>query len=69
MFRKGYPGPDFPGGIGESGHVGRATEAYVKEYLAESALTGMGLAKLYSSGAASASETSVIKKANQDLGY
>lgn len=42
-FLKGIPAPDFPGGAGESNHVGRATKEDIAKY-GDNALTAMGFA-------------------------
>lgn len=42
-FLNGTPGPDFPGGIGESEHTGRMTKKDVKIAGGEQALIAMGL--------------------------
>lgn len=41
-FRKGHPGPDFPGGQGEEGNIDRPTEQDLTEYARRS----MGLERL-----------------------
>ncbi|KAJ2892326.1 hypothetical protein MKZ38_009997 [Zalerion maritima] len=42
-FRNGFPGPDFPGGKGESEHVGRVTEEDAKKMVERQALEAFGL--------------------------
>ncbi|KAF5638501.1 DUF1479 domain protein [Fusarium sp. NRRL 25303] len=59
-FLRGTPGPDFPGGAGESGHVGRGTE----EMLDGAARRAMGLSALRTEG-----EGDVVKEANRILGF
>ncbi|KAG5790634.1 hypothetical protein H9Q69_010307 [Fusarium xylarioides] len=59
-FLRGTPGPDFPGGAGESGHVGRGTE----EMLDGAARRAMGLSALMTEG-----EGNVVKEANRILGF
>ena len=45
-FINGFPGPDMPGGKGESAHVGRPTVESLKSNVSEEALRAMGLATL-----------------------
>lgn len=45
-FRQGYPGPDFPGGKGESEHVGRLTEDAVKDIISSQGLQALGILRL-----------------------
>jgi len=69
-FLAGYPAPDFPGGKGESEHVGRPNAEYIAEKAKDQGLRSMGLSKLskmdweQTSGAAEA-----IRRANQLLGF
>ncbi|KAH7237722.1 uncharacterized protein BKA55DRAFT_520407 [Fusarium redolens] len=59
-FLRGTPGPDFPGGAGESEHVGRGTE----KMLDGAARRAMGLEALKTEG-----ENEVVEKANRILGF
>ncbi|KAF4429683.1 DUF1479 domain [Fusarium acutatum] len=59
-FLRGTPGPDFPGGAGESGHVGRGTE----DMLDGAARRAMGLSALRTEG-----EGKVVEEANRILGF
>ncbi|KAH7143246.1 hypothetical protein DER46DRAFT_110953 [Fusarium sp. MPI-SDFR-AT-0072] len=59
-FLRGTPGPDFPGGAGESGHVGRGTE----KMLDGAARRAMGLSALRTEG-----ENEVVAEANRILGF
>ncbi|PNP81253.1 hypothetical protein FNYG_05285 [Fusarium nygamai] len=59
-FLRGTPGPDFPGGAGEAGHVGRGTE----EMLDGAARRAMGLSALRTEG-----EGDVVREANRILGF
>ncbi|KAF5627893.1 DUF1479 domain protein [Fusarium tjaetaba] len=59
-FLRGTPGPDFPGGAGEAGHVGRGTE----EMLDGAARRAMGLSALMTEG-----EEDVVREANRILGF
>ena len=42
-FRRGWPSPDFPGGKGESEHVGRTAEGDVRGVVGDEGLRAMGL--------------------------
>ena len=69
-FLAGLPGPDFPGGKGESEHTGRPTASYMKRHLGIEGLRAMGLAKLEAVGvAATSGEQDVLHKANAVLGF
>ena len=69
-FLEGYPGPDFPGGKGESEHVGRPGAEYVEQHGNDEALRSMGLAKLskkeWEKGIGA---EEVIQRANRVLGF
>ena len=41
-FERGVPAPDFPGGNGESEHVGRPDISYLREYASEVGLKALG---------------------------
>jgi len=57
-FLEGVPPPDFPGGLGESKHVGKGQESSLTEGLARSAF---GFAKFEGNGGA-------VRRANAILG-
>jgi len=69
-FLSGKPGPDFPGGKGESEHVGRPGLEFLAQHTNEDGMQAMGLAKLekkdweQTKGASEA-----IEKANKVLGF
>lgn len=69
-FREGLPGPDFPGGKGESEHSGRPTETFMQRNVPSDGLQAMGLERL---STADWQETTgartVMKKANETLGF
>lgn len=69
-FQEGLPGPDFPGGKGESEHSGRPTETYMQRHVTKDGLQAMGLERL---NTAEWQETlgarTVIKLANAALGF
>jgi hypothetical protein len=60
-FLDGTPGPDFPGGKGESEHVGRMTKKDIETAGGENGLRAMGLA---SWGAELESERDIVSVAN-----
>ena len=45
-FLSGLPGPDFPGGKGESEHIGRPTLDYVSGHVQSEGMQSMGLERL-----------------------
>ena len=67
-FLAGVPGPDFPGGKGESGHIGRPTEDFLKEHGGAEGLQAMGLERWDVSGPNSG-EVEVLKRSNEVLGF
>ncbi len=64
-FLKGTPGPDFPGGKGESGHVDRPQQELIGS---EEGLRAMGLEKLDPSGLHGGARA-VVERANAILGF
>lgn len=69
-FLDGFPGPDFPGGKGESEHVGRPSEAYLREHSDMRGLRAMGFEKLnVPDGEESEGARTVVDKANATLGF
>lgn len=68
-FRQGTPGPDFPGGEGESRHVGRATEEYVRKYCDSRGVQAMGLDKLVAVEGDTPGGKAAVKEANGILGF
>ncbi|KAJ4287103.1 hypothetical protein N0V88_007725 [Collariella sp. IMI 366227] len=68
-FLQGTPGPDFPGGEGESKHIGRATEKYVKKYCDPLGVQQMGLSKLAATEEDTPGGKSVLEQANAILGF
>ncbi|PSR80096.1 hypothetical protein BD289DRAFT_374616 [Coniella lustricola] len=70
-WRNGTPGPDFPGGKGESEHVGRPDEAHVRSVAAQDALASLGLAPLIveESGAVSGGAKDAVRRVNKILGF
>ncbi|KAG5993774.1 hypothetical protein E4U54_003275 [Claviceps lovelessii] len=68
-FRGGTPGPDFPGGEGESRHVGRPTEDTVLSWTDEIGRQAFGLSKIQVRNGALAGERQVVARANAALGF
>lgn len=68
-FLQGTPGPDFPGGEGESRHVGRATEEYAKKYCDPVGVQAMGLAKLAVPESETPGARAAVERANAILGF
>ncbi|OAA65365.1 hypothetical protein SPI_02152 [Niveomyces insectorum RCEF 264] len=64
-FLQGTPGPDFPGGKGESEHVDRPTAAAIAT---DDGLRAMGLSKLSTEGLQNGAR-SVTERANAILGF
>lgn len=67
--RAGTPGPDFPGGKGESEHVGRPTEAFLRSVTNEVGLASVGLAPLPVPSSGNWGEKEVISRVNRLLGF
>jgi hypothetical protein len=65
-FVEGAPPPDYPGGVGESGFIGRSSEESLKTDVARA---GMGYAPFQIATHASAGEKLVIQSANEILGF
>lgn len=69
-FKAGLPGPDFPGGKGESEHSGRPTESFMRSTVANEGLQAMGLERLDTMGwEDTIGGRNVIKRANKVLGF
>lgn len=69
-FLDGLPPPDFPGGKGESEHVGRATSDYLAERADSRGLAAMGLSKLVKADWETApGATAMVERANKILGF
>ncbi|KAH8899973.1 DUF1479-domain-containing protein [Thozetella sp. PMI_491] len=68
-FLDGTPAPDFPGGIGESEHVGRPTEEYVRATFSALGIQSMGLDKLVSLEGDTAGGKLAVQRANAVLGF
>ncbi|KAL2064951.1 hypothetical protein VTL71DRAFT_4091 [Oculimacula yallundae] len=69
-FATGIPAPDFPGGQGESKHLGRATTESVTRDASDLSLSTMGLSRLETSEADGIpGAQKMLEKANQLLGF
>ncbi|KAI5458656.1 hypothetical protein BGZ63DRAFT_432102 [Mariannaea sp. PMI_226] len=68
-FRDGTPGPDFPGGVGESMHVDRAVEEMVLNMAGSTGRRAMGLEKLQLGEEATEGEREAIERSNAVLGF
>lgn len=68
-FLAGTPGPDFPGGKGESEHVDRPTEEYARVHADLVGLQAFGLEKLTIPDGIRPGARAVLEKANQILGF
>lgn len=69
-FATGIPAPDFPGGKGESEHIGRATAESVFGEASGLGLSSMGLSKLRKlEGDKLPGAQKMIQRANQLLGF
>ncbi|KAK4121975.1 DUF1479-domain-containing protein [Parathielavia appendiculata] len=68
-FLQGTPGPDFPGGEGESRHIGRATEEYVRRYCHPLGVQQIGLGKLVTAEDDTTGGKVGVQQANHVLGF
>lgn len=69
-FFEGTPGPDFPGGIGESLHVGRLTPDFVMQNIEGESQQAMGLTKFDAERRdLPAGERQMLQRANEILGF
>ncbi len=68
-FLEGTPAPDFPGGKGESEHVGRPTEGYVVKYSDPAGVRSIGLEKLVALQDDTPGAKTAIQRANAILGF
>lgn len=68
-WQKGTPGPDFPGGKGESEHVDRPDESFVRYVTNADGLASVGLQPLDEAKAGSGGETEVVRRVNRILGF
>ncbi|KAI1363669.1 DUF1479 domain protein [Xylaria arbuscula] len=68
-FLDGTPGPDFPGGEGESRHANRPTESFLRSYASPEGLRAFGFEKLAVLGSDKPGAKEVTKKVNEVLGF
>ena len=69
-FLGGYPGPDFPGGKGESEHFGRPTVQYLSTNMQNEGLKAMGLERLSTMDwEETVGARKAVHKANEILGF
>jgi hypothetical protein len=68
-FSQGTPGPDFPGGLGESKHIGRPTAEYFMQNADKDGLQAMGLEAWSDDRTLLDGERRMLEKANEVLGF
>ncbi|KUI60199.1 Uncharacterized protein YbiU [Cytospora mali] len=68
-WRNGMPGPDFPGGKGESEHVDRPAEQFLRSVADVDGLASVGLEPLPEPVNGSEGEKEVVRRANSILGF
>ncbi|GMF79067.1 unnamed protein product [Aspergillus oryzae] len=69
-FLEGVPPPDFPGGKGESEHLGRATEAGLRKSTSQLGLRSLGLTKWdLNDQSLTQGQRLVLDKSNKILGF
>lgn len=68
-WRNGTPSPDFPGGHGESQHVGRPDEQFVRSIADTNGLASIGLEPLAEPVDGSKGEKEVMRRINKILGF
>lgn len=68
-FLQGIPAPDFPGGVGESQHVGRPDAAALMSIAGQDALRAFGFAPFDVAAARERGEEEVLKYGNKVMGF
>ncbi|CAD0108084.1 unnamed protein product [Aureobasidium uvarum] len=68
-FLRGTPSPDFPGGIGEGQHIGRAVQEDISAVSGVNGLRAMGLEKFDEKTGRTPGEKKVMASANRILGF
>lgn len=68
-FINGTPGPDFPGGVGESQHVDKCGPEYLRSLADSEGLRAAGFEKLAPKDQEPIGSRKVIEEANQILGF
>lgn len=66
---QGSPGPDFPGGPGESKHIGRPTADRLMQSACRDGIQAMGLEPWVDDQATSGGERKIVTRANEVLGF
>ncbi|KAI1499088.1 DUF1479 domain protein [Biscogniauxia marginata] len=68
-FLDGTPGPDFPGGKGESEHANRPTPSYLQSCTDDSGLRAFGFKELVAADSDSPGAINIATRANEILGF
>ena len=68
-FLNGTPGPDFPGGKGESEHLNRPNEAYLRSHSSSPGLCAFGFEKITPTESDTSGAKRAIGIANAILGF
>lgn len=68
-WKTGTPGPDFPGGKGESEHIDRPDEKFVRSVTNADGLASVGLEPLAEANHGSEGEREVVRRVNRILGF
>lgn len=68
-FLSGVPGPDFPGGKGESEHIGRPSDKLVREFCSVESLQAFGLQRWEETEKLTSTEAQMIRSSNKILGF
>jgi hypothetical protein len=68
-FLQGTPGPDFPGGLGESEHIGRPTVDDLMNNAGKEALQALGLEAWSDDQQLLDGERTILRRANEVLGF
>jgi hypothetical protein len=68
-FLQGTPGPDFPGGPGESKHVGRPKADHVANIAGKDAIQALGLEAWSNDRPVLDGERRMLRRANEVLGF
>ncbi|KAK4224104.1 hypothetical protein QBC38DRAFT_371798 [Podospora fimiseda] len=68
-FLEGTPAPDFPGGKGESDHIGRPTVDYVKKHCSDLGVQSTGLERLVAVDDDTPGGKEAVNLANKTLGF
>ncbi|KAI8962802.1 DUF1479-domain-containing protein [Daldinia sp. FL1419] len=68
-FLNGTPGPDFPGGKGESAHLNRQTESHLRSFATSDGLRAFGFEKLHPAATDTSGARVVTLLANEILGF